>query len=473
MKRVYIADAALSKFGKSKDNIVDIIREAVGNLNFDLKDIDALFLGLMNPEGFFGVGNIASYVADKLGLSGKPAVRVETASSTGAAVLFYAYTTLASGMYKNVLVIAAEKMSHLDTPKATKLIAEVIEPYERKVGVSMPSLAGMVTNRFAYENNLNTEKLQNLLFAVAEKNHYYGKFNEYAQFKKTITKEDYLNSKVISTPLRLYDCSPISDGAAAMVISRVTGDIEIIGVGQGTDKQALAKRDFITHFESNRRAAKQAYEIAGIGPESIDFCEIHDAFTPFEITGLVDLGLCSSKNIYDFYIEKDCYRDGRLPVNLSGGLKSRGQPVGASGLAQVVECYRIMTGRCDKNIIPKKCDVALSQSIGGLATNNFVTILKRKSAIVKYYNIKDLNFESKKVQNSKSLRIYTHTILNLPPEGFKSPLNLVMCEREGKKFMAQYHGDIKDLKIGKRVKILSKDEGVVTVTPVKRFSIKG
>lgn len=169
MKRVYIADAALSKFGKSKDNIVDIIREAVGNLNFDLKDIDALFLGLMNPEGFIGVGNIASYVADKLGLSGKPAVRVETASSTGAAVLFYAYTALASGMYKNVLVIAAEKMSHLDTPKATKLIAEVIEPYERKVGVSMPSLAAMVTNRFAYENKLNTEKLQNLLFAVAEK----------------------------------------------------------------------------------------------------------------------------------------------------------------------------------------------------------------------------------------------------------------------------------------------------------------
>ncbi|MBC7196551.1 MAG: thiolase family protein, partial [Deferribacterales bacterium] len=181
MNRIYIADAALSGFGKSKDSLVDIIREAVSNLNFDLKDIDAIFLGLMNPEGFLGVGNIASYVADKLGLSGKPAVRVETASSTGAAVLFYAYATLASGIYKNVLVLAAEKMTHLDTPRTTKLIAEVIDPYERKIGVSMPSLAAMVTNRFAYENKLNIVKLQNLLFAVAEKNHYYGKFNEYAQ----------------------------------------------------------------------------------------------------------------------------------------------------------------------------------------------------------------------------------------------------------------------------------------------------
>ncbi|MCB4203396.1 thiolase family protein [Deferribacterales bacterium Es71-Z0220] len=472
MNRIYIADAALSGFGKSKDSLVDIIREAVSNLNFDLKDIDAIFLGLMNPEGFLGVGNIASYVADKLGLSGKPAVRVETASSTGAAVLFYAYATLASGIYKNVLVLAAEKMTHLDTPRTTKLIAEVIDPYERKIGVSMPSLAAMVTNRFAYENKLNIVKLQNLLFAVAEKNHYYGKFNEYAQFRKVITKEDYLKSKVISAPLRLYDCSPISDGAAAMVISRVTGDIEIVGVGQGTDKQALTKREYITHFESTRKAAKQAYEMAGIGPDSIEFCEIHDAFTPFEITGLIDTGLCDTKKIYDFYLKKECYKDGKLPVNLSGGLKSRGHPVGASGLAQVVECYRIMTGKCDKSIIPKKNDVALTQSIGGLATNNFVSILKRKNALVKYFNIDGLKFKNKKGQESKSLRIYTYTILNTPPEGFESPLRVVMCEREGKKFMAKYHGDIKDLKIDKRVKILSKTEGVVTVTSIKRFGLK-
>jgi acetyl-CoA acetyltransferase len=472
MTRIFIADAALSKFGKSNKSLVEIIREAVENLNFDLKDIDAVFLGLMNPEGFVGVGNIASYVADKLGLAGKPAVRVETASSTGAAVLFYAYATLASGIYNNVLVLAAEKMTHLNTPKITKLIADVIDPYERKTGVSMPSLAAMVTNRFAYENKLNIARLQNLLFSVAEKNHYYGNFNDFAQFRKLITRDDYLKSKIISTPLRLYDCSPISDGAAAVVISRKTGDIEIIGVGQGTDKQALTKRDYITHFESTRKAARQAYNMAGIGPDSIDFCEIHDAFTPFEITGLIDTGLCNPKDIYDFYMEKRCYHDGKLPVNISGGLKSRGHPVGASGLAQVVECFKIMTGKYPEEITPKKVDTALTQSIGGLATNNFVSILKRKTALIKYFEIGGFSFENEKPKESKSLKVYTHTILNTSPEGFESPLKIVMCEREGKKFMANFVGDVKDLKIGKRVRIFSKKDGVVSVAPIKRFGIK-
>lgn len=472
MNKIFIADAALSHFGKTNKSLIDIIREALEGLTFDLKKIDAIFLGSMNPEGFVGVGNIASYVADKLGLSGKPAVRVETASSTGAAVLFYAYATLASKIYKNVLVIAAEKMTHLSTSKITKLISEVIDPYERKVGLSMPSLAAIVTNRFAYENKLNTEKVEELLFAVAEKNHYYGSFNQFGQFKKRITKEDYIKSKMISTPLRLYDCSPISDGAAAVVISRDIGDIEIIGIGQGTDKQALSKRESITHFESTRYAAKEAYKMAGIGPNEIEFCEIHDAFTPFEITGLIDTGLVDIKKVYDFYINKECYHHGKLPVNISGGLKSRGHPVGASGLAQVVECFRIMKNAYDSSITPKNCDVALTQSIGGLATNNFVSILKRKNKIVKYFDISNFTFKKEEDKRSKNLRIYSYTVLYTPPEGYETPLKIVMCKRGEKKFIARFKGSEEKIRIGKRVKFASKEKNVVTVEDAKRGIFK-
>lgn len=467
MNKIFIADAAISKFGKTNKSLIEVIRGSVEKLTFDLNKVDAIFLGLMNPEGFVGVGNIASYVADKLGLSGKPAVRVETASSTGAAVLFYAYATLASKIYKNVLVIAAEKMTHLSTSKITKLISEVIDPYERKVGLSMPSLAAIVTNRFAYENKLNNKKIEELLFAVAEKNHYYGSFNKYGHFNKRITKDDYLNSKVISTPLRLYDCSPISDGAAAVVISRDQGEVEIIGVGQGTDKQALSKRGSITHFDSTRNAAKEAFKMAGIGPSEIEFCEIHDAFTPFEITGLVDTGLVKIKDIYDFYINKECYHTGQLPVNISGGLKSRGHPVGASGLAQVVECFNIINGKYDSIVTPKNCDVALTQSIGGLATNNFVSIMKRRNKIVKYFDISNFIFEAEKKESSKNLKIYSHTVLYSPPEGFEKPLKIVMCERGDKKFIARFKGLKDEMKIGKRVKIASKENSVVTVEPQK------
>lgn len=471
MDKIFIADSSMSSFGRIRKNLIEIIKDAVEGLSYPLKDVDAVFLGLMNPEGFVGVGNIASFVSDRIGLSGKPSVRIETASSTGAAVFYYAYAMLASKIYKNVLVIAAEKMTHLDTPKVTGLISEVIDPNERKIGVSMPSLGAMVANRFAYEMKLTPERLEKLLFWVAEKNHFYGQYNNIAQFKREITFDDYTNSKMISTPLRLYDCSPISDGACAVVLSRQDGDVEVLGVGQGTDKQALSKRDFITGFVSTRKAAKQAFEMAGITPENIDFCEIHDAFTPFEITGIIDTGLLKENEIYNFYENRQCWHNGKLPVNISGGLKSRGHPVGASGLAQIVEAYRIITGKGDATILPEKREVGLTQSIGGLATNNFVSILRKKGAYLKRFTKVDISFSENKIKKSKLLNIYTFTSLKNPPEGFIPPLNIVMCEREGKKFLAKFEGDEKDMKISGRLKIVSKKDGILTVSRLRRLKI--
>ncbi len=381
---VYIKAAGLSQFGRSDDRLIYKIREAIDNMNTDLSEIDAVYLGLMNPPEAFtgGVGNIASYVTDKVGLSGVPSVRIETASSTGGAAVFYlAYAAVRAGLYKNILVLAAEKMTHLSTPKVTKIISEVIEPSERKTGASMPSLAAMCARRFAYENNLSEKKMTEVLSEVAIKSHHYGSLNPYAQFRKEISAEDYQNSKFIAEPLRLFDCSPpISDGAAAVVLSSEKTKVTVAGVGQGgTDKQALTKRDTITRFTSTQKAAITAYNMAGFGPENINFAEIHDAFTPpFEVVGMIDTFLLKPEDISKFYKNKQGYHDGKLPVNISGGLKSRGHPVGASGLAQIVECYRIMTGQYPKEITPQKTDIALTQSIGGLATNNFVTILKKR-----------------------------------------------------------------------------------------------
>jgi len=470
---IFIKAGGLSDFGKSNERLINKIRDAIKNMDTDLSEIDAVYLGLMNPEAFTGVGNIASYVADKVGLSGVPSVRIETASSTGAAVLYMACAAIKSGLYKNILVLAAEKMTHLSTPKVTSIISEVIEPYERKTGASMPSLAAMCARRFAYENGLNEKKFTEVLGAVAVKNHHYGHLNPHAHLKKEITFDDYKNSRYVSEPLRLYDCSPISDGAAALVISSAHTDITIAGFGQGTDKQALTKRNTITSFASTRKAAIAAYNMAGFGPENVDFAEIHDAFTPFEVVGLVDTFLLKPEEIAKFYHNKEGFHTGRLPVNISGGLKSRGHPVGASGLAQVVECYKIMTGKYPKEQTPKKTDVALTQSIGGLATNNFVTILKKTDAKITPL-LKPMKYEPPvfKPAKDKRYRIFSATRLYNPPEGFEAPLDLVILQRKDHLILARSVSE--DLpKIGKLVHIDEKVAGSLVVKKDDIFHLLG
>jgi hypothetical protein len=296
--------------------------------------------------------------------------------------------------------------------------------------------------------------------------------NPISHLKMPITKDKYFNSKLISTPLRLFDCSPVSDGAAAIVLSSSKGEIEIIGIGQGTDRQSLAKRPTITSFASTKTAASQAYKMAGISPESIDFAEIHDAFTPFEIIGLLDTGLLKREDIKKFYMNKEGYHTGRLPVNISGGLKSRGHPLGASGLAQIAEAFKIMTDCYPQEITPKQRDVCLTQSVGGLATNNFVTILRKKDAVLKpsTVEIKDIFPEEIPFKSDNRLRLYSYTTLYATTDN-KPYLNLVICERNHRKFFARYADNYK-MRIKTVLKIDKKDEGIVFVRKANKFSIK-
>lgn len=468
MKRIFIKKAALSKFGKTDKSLMKHILEAVENLESDLSDVDAVFIGLMNPSGFAGIGNIASYVTDKINLSGIPSVRIETASSSGAAALYYAFASLKARVYKNVLVLAAEKMTSLSTPKVTKIISEVIDPVENKTGASMPSLAALVTRRFAYENKISDETLTKVLSEIAIKNHHYGMYNNFAHLHKKITYDNYLNSKFISEPLRLFDCAPISDGACAMILSSERGNVEIAGVGQGTDKQALCKRNYMTSFYSTKKAAKEAFEMANMSPEDIDFAEIHDAFTTFELTGLIDTGLVEKKDIIDFYLESKGYHNGILPVNISGGLKSRGHPVGASGLAQVVETFKIIENQYPEKIMPANHMTALTQSIGGLASNNFVIILRHINCSRKFHNIPfELPQSKKKELKGRLPRIYTYTTLHTTPENVPSPLNLTVINRRGKKFLARYISDIKP-KIGMAISVAEKNDGILYVQPLRK-----
>ncbi|UCF08983.1 MAG: hypothetical protein JSW28_04660 [Thermoplasmata archaeon] len=369
---VYLAGAGMTRFGKRTESLSELFYESAFRAMeaSEIKEIDALYVGSMNPEEFTGDGNISTKAADRLGLV-KPSLRAETASSTGASVFHAAYCAVASGQYENVLVLAGEKMTHLNTEKTTRILAKVISPLERAYGATMPALAALVTKRYMHEFGLERETLG----MVAVKNHKNGSLNPYAHFQKEVALDKVLESRVIAAPLTLYDCAPISDGACAVILTSKSRDVRILGIGHATDTLSLAHRHYLTAFSSTQLSAKSAYEMAHINAKNVDLAEVHDAFTTFEIIGTEDLGFFRKGEGGQALKSGMTAINGELPINTSGGLKARGHPVGASGLAQIVEIYWQLTHNAQKRQVDGS-KVGLAQSIGGLANNNLVTILE-------------------------------------------------------------------------------------------------
>lgn len=470
MQSVYVAGVGMTKFGKDPRTLAEIFCQAAKSAlaEADLQEIDALYIGVMNPEEFTGDSNIASLIVDALGLTGVPAVRIETASSAGASALMAGFQAIASGYYRRVLVLGGEKMTHLSTSVTTRILAEVIDKRERQCGATMPALAAMITEKYRQKFRISESRLGNMLCSVALKNHANGARNPMAQFQRAITREAYFASKFVATPLRLYDCSPITDGAASVILTSEKTDVRLAGVGQGTGPLSLQDRDVFTSFAATKIAAARAYQMAETSPQGIDFAEVHDAFTPFEIIDTEDLGFFPAGKGGDAALEGKTASDGALPINPSGGLKARGHPVGASGLAQVVEVTKGLRG---KTGLKREFKRGLTQSIGGLGTNNFVTILQRADApaVQSLWAATSAPQASHQKSSSAPAReldegiIETFTILYVTPDGFLPPLALALIRtRDGRLLMAQGE-DETQLKIGQEV-FLRRIDGVYLFT---------
>jgi acetyl-CoA C-acetyltransferase len=481
MSTVYIAGVGMTKFGKSAETLLEIFSEAatLALANSPVEEVDALYIGAMNPEEFTGESNIAAQVAEALGVSGVPAMRVESASSAGASALHAACHAVASGYYRSVLVVGGEKMTHLSTSAATRILAEVIERQERLCGATMPALAAMITERYRKRYRLSLSQLERILCLVAMKNHLNGARNPYAQFQKPITKEIYLSSKLVSTPLRLYDCSPMTDGAAAVILTSEKTDLIVSGIGQGTGPAGLRERRSFTSFDATRLAAEHAYRMAGLSPKDIDFAEVHDAFTPFEIISTEDLGFFPAGKGWQAVEEGKTTIDGELPVNPSGGLKSRGHPVGGSGVAQVVEVAERLRGnvKAKSKREPRR---GLAQSTGGLGANNLVTIIERAEGARAPVSWSQAAGRSRPLRRrppiaaapSEEGRIETFTILYVTPDGFLPPLALALVrDRAGQLVMAQGE-DIGHLKIGRDVYLRQLDGGYVFTVKSHLLKVK-
>jgi acetyl-CoA acetyltransferase len=375
MPEVFLSNVGMTRFGRRSEDLETLIEEAIENLySYEPStkfNVDAVFFGSMNPEQFINKGNFSTVLADLLGFTPAPAVRIETASSTGAAVLQMGILAVASGFYENVMVIAGEKMTGLETSHATEILAEVISDTERHHGATMPALAALITKRYMNDFNLSRE----VLSKVAVKAHFNGSLNPYAHFQKEITEEKASTGKFVAEPLRLFDCSPISDGACAVMLTAKKTDVRIAGFGHATDRMELRLRKSLTSFESTRLAAKKAYERSGLEPEDINIAELHDAFTPFELISAEDVGFYKPGGSVEAIKAGETELNGTRPINTSGGLKARGHPVGVSGLAQIIELVWQLRGEAAKRQVDG-VKYGLAQSTGGIANNNLVTILK-------------------------------------------------------------------------------------------------
>jgi acetyl-CoA C-acetyltransferase len=339
----------------------------------------------MAPGLFVGQEHLASLLADYLGQCPIPAARVESACASGGLAVRMGWMDVALGLHDVVLVGGVEKMLDVDGGGATYALATAADQeYECYNGATFPGLYAMIANAYQKKYGIAADKFRDQLAHVAVKNHANGFLNPHAQYRVKLSLDDVKNATMVADPLRLYDCSPITDGAAALILCPVEmakskfknhRPVAIVGSGAATDTIALHDREDFTDLRSTGFAAREAYKMAGVDATKIDFAEVHDCFTIAEICVTEALGFFEKGKGGEAAMAGDTALHGRIPVNPSGGLKSKGHPVGATGVAQVIELTQQLRGEAGERQL-KNARVGLAQNMGGSGGSAIVHILK-------------------------------------------------------------------------------------------------
>lgn len=383
MRDVAIIGVGLMKWGELwkkplRDIFVEAALNAIDDANVD--KLDSMYIGCMSGGLFVGQEHLGSMLADYLGQKNIPAARVESACASGGLAVKLGYLEVASGMSNIVLAGGVEKMTDVDGSGATAALATAADQeYEVYNGATFPGLYAMIAR--AHMDKYKTTREQ--LAKVAVKNHKNGANNPYAQFQMNITVNDVVNSVMVADPLRILDCSPITDGAAALIMCDLETAkkiskkplVKIIGIGHATDTIALHSRKDLTTLDSTVKAAEQAYKMADVKPKDINVAEVHDCFTIAEIVVSEDLGFFEKGEGGCAVADGRTEIEGEIPINPSGGLKSKGHPVGATGVAQVAEIVKQLRGEADKRQV-KNARIGLTQNMGGSGGSSIIHILK-------------------------------------------------------------------------------------------------
>ncbi len=413
-REVTIVGGGLTRLGLFKDrNCKDLFVEAFGemvesvNKGFDPKEIDAIYVGNYSNDFFVHQAHWGPIISDLLGHVPKPVTRTEAACASSAVAFREGVLAIASGLYDLVLVGGFEQMSRRSTEEVAEDLAMASSPYEVAAGFTFPGVFGTMATAYFAKYGADREAL----FKVTIKSHNNAPLNPKAQFPMTI--KDFMNIRIercrekgvaipqwkdekeflrdpivnppIAWPMHLFDCCPISDGACCLLLAakkiakNFTDDpIYLAGMGQGSGYSLHAKKD-LTTYEATRAAAQEAYNMSGLTPRDIQFSEVHDCFSIAEIVHMEDLGFFKAGEGYKAVAEGLTRLDGSIPINTSGGLKTKGHPVGATGVAQLYEVWLQLRGKAGKRQIPNRnLSIGAAHNLGGTGGTCTFTILERR-----------------------------------------------------------------------------------------------
>lgn len=469
---VYIASSWMAPVGryngkeKQKLSFLELAEwsaEVFKNCPIRHRDIEAVIVGSQNPAAFSGVDNTAAKISGILGISGTHSVLIDTASSSGASAFESAYLEIASGRYDAVLAIGLQKMSDASTPESTRIIAGVIDRDESEYGLTMPACGGLVARALKEKLGLTDEEWTAYSALLTQRSQRFAAQNPNAHLNVQIELQDYYKQIADGRnypywyPLRYHDFCPMSDGVAAVILTSKPQEVMVAGVGSATDIPTIADRKYFHSFPATVIAAGQAYGMAGL--KDIRYLagkihvNMHDPFNGFGPINMVDLGLVSRNRLMDALLDDSLTgEDGAFPTNITGGLKGRGHPLGATGMIQIVENHQL--------ILDKGFSAGLSQSIGGPINNNVVTLLERTEhyenrshTAFKPWGLpslgkmkpKGINLESLLASNNKasgtfvSATVRCHHKTGVP----EVVIIIVACRFEGKlyKFLFGIHGE--------------------------------
>ncbi len=384
MRETWVVGVGSNRFGKmaetGREAATRVSMEAIRQSGLEPKDLGYTFVsnafGLTEKQGHVG-----PLINGGLGIPDVPSCTVESACSSSSAALHEAFVHVAGGFTDAALVVGVEKLSHLDTLTATSYFAEAADyPFETRNGATFPGLYATLANAYQRKFPMDPE----VLGSVAVKNHANAALNPHAQFQKPITMATYLASPMIASPLRLFDCCPFSDGAAAVVVAAkefvkkpVTEPLVIRASARAGSITEMQDRPDLLGLPATRTAAAKAFKSAGVEPKQIDFLEVHDCFTIAELLALEDLGFFPRGSAGAAEVEGVTARDGKLPVNPSGGLKAKGHPVSATGASQVVEIFEQFNGLAGARQVAH-AETALAHNVGATGGSCSVHIFSRR-----------------------------------------------------------------------------------------------
>ncbi len=382
VESVCVLGAGSTKYGKLQDSISDITIqasvEAIESAGIDPKEIEAGYI-----SNVFGIADkqvhLGPVVMSNLGIPDRPSLSIESACGSGSVSFREAFANVAAGFYDAVLVTGVEKVTHTGTEWTTTYFSYCSDFfYEGQAGASFPGLFASMARAYLSEFKTTEEDFA----SVAVKNHENGILNPKAHLRKKITIDDVLNSAVVASPLKLYDCCPFSDGASSVILcnekfarNHSNDYVKVIGSGRGGSPAALQGREHMTTIPSTKIAAEKAYEMAGITAKDVDFAEVHDCFTIAEVVDTEDLGFFEKGEGARAAAEGRTKLNSEISINPSGGLKSKGHPIGATGVGQVVEVFDQLVGNADQRTV-KDAHIGLTHNFGATGASCAVHIFQ-------------------------------------------------------------------------------------------------